>query len=378
MYYVLYLIISATVIKEVLHRHINGLVFCFIYTVLIIMLVFRYGQGQDYFNYQQLYNEIGYLGDISPFLLLTRPDIGYSILCYIFYSFQLPFSLFSAFIGIVTMYWFRLFFVRYCSKSILPLFFFYSVIYLVYPFSILRQGIAIAFFVGVLLPMIENRKYVKYCIYTLVLSTIHLSAIILLLFPIAWNVRLTKKWMLMIFLLLSVSMFLEIHMFSYIPFSFISERISHYTESPSSNLFFAKIVRALIVFPIFLLPNRWLREDPYLLNMRSMLFLGYVVYALLSFSELTASRMWGYFLVFECLMIYRLSVQKSFLNLRLFMLTYFISLNAILWFKDINGFIQQGEYQNCTIFTYPYISIFDDKNTLFYYRTYFGTVNDIE
>lgn len=378
MYYIIYLIIGATVVKEVLHRHVNGLFFGFIYAILIIMLVFRYGQGQDYFNYQQLYNEIGYLGDISPFLLLARPDIGYAILCYVSYSFQLPFPLFLAFISIVTMYWFYLFFVRYCDKSILSLFFFYSVIYLIYPFSIIRQGIVIAFFVGVLFPLIENHKYVKYCFYVVVLSTIHLSAIILLLFPIMWNARLTKKWMLMIFILLSVSMFFEIHMFSYIPINFINDRISHYTDSASSNLILAKIVRFLIVFPIFFLPNKWLKEDTYLLKMRSMLFFGYVVYALLSFSELTASRLWGYFLVFECLMLFRILCKKSFLKLRFFLLGYYILLNSILWFKDINGFIQQGEYQNCTFFTYPYISIFDDEDTLFHYRTYFGTVNDIE
>ena len=378
MYYIIYLIISATVIKEVLHRHINSFAFRFIYAILIIILIFRYGQGQDYFNYQQLYNEIGYLGDISPFLLLTRPDIGYSILCYAFYSIQLPFSIFLAFIGIVTMHWFYLFFVRYCKKSILSIFFFYSVIYLVYPFSILRQGIVMAFFVGVLLPLIENRKYIKYSIFTILLSTIHLSAIIIFLFPIIWNVRFTKKWMVMMFVLLSVVMFLNIRLLSYIPINFVSERIAYYTDSPSSNLIFAKIVRFLIVFPVLFLPNRWLREDPYLLSMRNMLFLGYVVYALLSFSELTASRLWGYFLVFECLMLFRLSCQKSFLQLRFFLLSYYILLNAILWFKDINGFIQQGEYQNCNILTYPYISIFDDKNTLFYYRTYLGTVNEIE
>lgn len=378
MYYIIYLIINATAIKEVSHRHIDSAAFRFIYAILIIMLIFRYGQGQDYFNYQQLYNEIGYLGDTSLFLLLTRPDIGYSILCYAFYSIQLPFSVFSAFVGIVTMYWFYLFFIRYCKRSILSIFFFYSVIYLIYTFSILRQGIVISFFVGVLLPLIESKKYIKYSICTILLSTIHLSAIILFLFPVMWNVRLTKKSMMTIFVLLSVMMFFSIHLFYHIPIGLVSERIAYYTDSASSNLIFAKMVRFLIVFPVLFLPNRWLREDPYLLNMRNMLFWGYVVYALLSFSELAASRLWGYFLVFECLMLFRLSCQKTFLQLRFFLLSYYILLNTVLWFKDINGFIQQGEYQNCNILTYPYISVFDDKNTLFHYRTYFGTVNEIE
>lgn len=378
MYYLIYLIIYITTVKEVLNRRINYLLFFSMYFLLTIMLIFRYGQGQDYFNYQQLYNEIGYLGDISPYLLLTRPDIGYTILCYVSYSFQLPFFLFVAFIGIVTMYWFYLFFVKYCGKSMLSLFFFYSVIYLIYPFSILRQGIAIAFFVGILLPLIENRKYVKYYIYTVLLSMIHLSAIIMVLFPIMWNAKLSKKWILLIFSLLSISMLFEIQLFTHIPISFINERVEHYVESSSNNLIFAKLVRLLIVFPLFFFPNRWLREDSYMLKMRNMLFGGFVVYALLSFSELAASRLWGYFLVFECIMLFRLLCQKSFLKFRFFLLSYYILLNNVLWFKDINGFIQQGEYQNCTILTYPYISLFDNENTLYYYRTYFGTVNDIE
>ena len=47
-----------------------------------------------------------------------------------------------------------------------------------------------------------------------------------------------------------------------------------------------------------------------------------------------------------------------------------------LWIKDINGAMEQGGYRNCTIISYPYISIFEGKETLNMYRTNKGFIND--
>lgn len=378
MYYVVYLILGLMAIGEIKHYN-NSRSFNLLYILLSVMLICRYGQGQDYFNYQQLYSEVIYLGDISPYLLATRPDLGFSILCYIFHCFNFPYIVFCTFIGIITMYWFYLFLLRYCRKSVFALFFFYSVIYLVYPFSILRQGIVLAFFAGILLPLLDERNNIKYCVYVILISTIHLSALILLLFPFVWNLRITRKCMVSIFVLLSFFSFCNVYIFSYIPIAFINERVSFYiNEAPSNNFIWAKLVRFFLILPIFLFPKKWLKDDCVLLKARNMLFVGYIVYVVMAFSELAASRLWGYFLVFECIILYRILRQHSFLKLRFILLVYYFLVNATLWFKDINGFIQQGEYRNCTILSYPYISVFDDENTLYHYRTYFGNVNDIE
>lgn len=379
MYYLLYLGISLLAFCEIFNRNIHGRFFNLIFVVLIFVLICRYGQGQDYFNYQQLYQEIAYWANISPSLLIVRSDVGFSVLCYTFYLLKLPYIIFCGFIGILTMYWFYLFFVRYCEKTIFSLFIFYSVIYLVYPFSILRQGIVMAFFAGILLPLLEDRKYTKYFLYAFFASTIHLSALVMLAFPLIWSAKIKYKWAFALFVMCSIVLFSNIYLFSYIPISFINERVSYYiSENQSANFLLAKLARFLLVFPIFIFPTKWLNEDSNLLRVRNMMLGGYIIYTLSSFSELAASRLWGYFLVFECLMLYRILCKNNCLKLKVCILVYYFFINVTLWFKDINGFIQQGDYQNCTIFTYPYVSVFNDKSTIYQYRTYFGTVDDIE
>lgn len=132
--------------------------------------------------------------------------------------------------------------------------------------------------------------------------------------------------------------------------------------------YIAKTVRVLVILPIFLVPKS-IYNDRDLLGIRNILLMGFVVYSLFSFNELTSSRLGVYFRVFEGLfimmLIYRTCLKK--LNYQiLFAMSIFAS---VFFVKDINSFLIQAGYKNCNLLSYPYLSVFHDESTIFYYRT---------
>jgi hypothetical protein len=148
----------------------------------------------------------------------------------------------------------------------------------------------------------------------------------------------------------------------------ISGRAEEYTEVSSSTKYLAMMVRMLVVFPTFLVWDMKYRENPELNGIRNIIFMGFVVFAMLSFSDLIASRMSIYFRMFEGLFIFLLLFHSGLKRLNMQIGVYYFFIACILFTKDIGAFISQGEYRNCNIITYPYLTGFDDNQTIMYYR----------
>lgn len=368
MYYILYIIILYSAIKEATTHKRNKTLFKVIYTCLFLMAIFRYGQGQDYFNYEGVYHEVSVYTRNSILGIFLIDDIGYAFLNYIAIYLNLPYEFFMAIFTAITMSMFYHFLKKSCNYSMISLLVFYSVIYMIYALSIVRQGFNIAFFLCFMFPLLEQRKYLKFTLLTLFISTIHASALIFLFFPIVNNIKWSYKSLLFTFIVSLVILFFSTNLMSYIPIPFIQDRMKTYLEDASGNLLLAKTVRLLLVFPLLLLPSRLISKTE-VKDSRVFFFFGFFIYALISFSELAASRIWGYFLGFECIILANLSLSNIWSKTKVLIVLFYTLLSSVLWIKDINGAMQQGKYRNCTIFTYPYVSIFEGDKTINYYRT---------
>jgi len=339
------------------------------------MAILRYGQGQDYFNYEQIYEWIETITDSSILRILLFPDLGYGLLNYICITIGLPYEMFMGLFTAATMIMFYVFLKRTCSCSMVALLIFYSVIFMIYPISASRQGFSMAFFLCFMYPLLEKRENKKYYFYLLFISSFHASAIVSGLFPLLYRYKISTKVLISLFCLSFVLMFLKINFFSYIPVPLIQTRMAAYLESSSSQVL-AQIVRFLLVFPLFFIPTSLLNEYNEIKMNRILLVCGFFIYALTSFSELASSRLWGYFLGFECIIFSQLSTKLYKFKHKKLMLMYYILIAGILWIKDINGAIQQGEYKNCNVLTYPYVSIFEGSETIELYRKNRGFVNE--
>lgn len=371
MYYIIYLIILYGAIKEATTHKINKVLFKISYLWLFLMAIFRYGQGQDYFNYEGIYHQVSVFTSQSFFGIFLLNDFGYSLLNYIAISLNVPYELFMAIITSITMAMFYSFLKNNCHCSMVGLLVFVSVIYMIYPLSISRQGLTIAFFFCYMYPLLKRNMIKKYIFLTIIISTIHASALIFILFPFVYKYQISQNKIVILFILTLIILLMSKNLMAYIPIQFIQDRMTTYLSDASDNQILAKIVRFLLVFPLIILPMHFLKDFNFRNNYKLFLF-GFFIYALISFSELASSRLWGYFLGFECIILANLSLSKIYSKTKVTIVLFYILLSVVLWIKDINGAIEQGKYINCTILNYPYISIFEGDETVNYYRTYKG------
>ena len=358
-------------IQEAVYHKKSKALFKLSYFILFMMAVFRYGQGQDYFNYEGIFHEVSVYTKQSIWGIFLLDDFGYAFLNYIAISLNFPYELFMATITAVTMLMFYSFLKKRCECSMVGLFIFYSVIFMIYPLSVSRQGFCMAFFFYCLYPLLQNNKIISYIVCSILISSIHASALIFLLFPIVYKHKISYKLLLVLFILSIIVLFFSKNLMAYIPVPFIQDRMKTYLSAASSNMMFAKILRLLLVFPLLLLPSKFLKDSQIRSNYRIFLF-GFFVYALISFSEIASSRVWGYFLGFECIILSKLALSNKWSRKKVILVLYYILISTVLWFKDIGGAMEQGKYRNCTMINYPYISVFEGENSLKYYRTYKG------
>lgn len=373
MYYIAYIFILIGVLTEVITKKRSLQLFNFLYGIIFLMAVLRYGQGQDYFNYAGIYHEVEVYTDYSLLGLLLFVDVGYAFLNYIAIMFGFPFELFIAIMTALMMAMFYVFLRKVCCYSIVGLAIFYSVIFMIYPLSIVRQGFCMAYFLCFMYPLLLKDNFKKYYLLLLPIATIHASILIVSIFPLLKKYRLSIKCLMVIFLLGIILMFCGSNVLFMFPV--VNERILPYLSEASSNQILAKLLRILLILPMFLLPAKFLQDDEFYFC-RSIFVLGFFLYALMSFSELTSSRLWGYFLGFECLLLSFISVKYVNSKIGRMMILYYMAIAIVMWFKDIGGAIEQGGYVNTNMFSYPYISIFEGENSISDYRTIRTTIHE--
>lgn len=369
LYWFVFFVLLFFSIKEIKSKRINQSIFNFLWIVLVLMVSLRQGQGTDYYNYLDLYREVKFFSNQSVWLLFTQSDPGFRLLYYIIMKLGISYEVFSCLFSFITMFFIYPFFRTHCNKSIIALFIFYaSSFYLIYMFSAIRQGFVIAVFLGKLYPLLYRKQYKKFCFYVVLLSCIHISSLILLFVPYIYNKRIGQNALMMLSILGILFMFIN-------PFEIVLSSLGFYRldryigDETTTTKYFSIILRIIVLLPIFLLPKSIYKKYDNLNVLRNFIFINFIIYSIFSFSELTASRLGIYFKVFEgCFLAF--IIHKTNLRIISKQICYgYMLLTFVLFAKDINAFITQGNYKNCTIWTYPYLSVFESKNTIQYYRS---------
>jgi hypothetical protein len=80
-----------------------------------------------------------------------------------------------------------------------------------------------------------------------------------------------------------------------------------------------------------------------------------------SFADGLATRFWGYVLIFLLLIVQTIDVDIILQKLHKQLIVFFLcGLVSLLMFKNFSAFIEQANYnKEITMFSFPYISIFD-------------------
>ncbi|MGX7126895.1 EpsG family protein [Enterococcus viikkiensis] len=221
----------ALITEKFKNRTLQGMIYLVIIVTSAIITGTRYFLGgYDIYNYFYFFERTPVLSQLNLFGIVKNngifgSDVGYLAVNSLIKT--LGFSFFGATLLISTFFYasLYLFFRRYNVNVLVCLIFFFYKAFLDLTFIYMRQCIAVAIAL-IAFNYLSKSRYLTYAALIFLASTMHFTAIILLVLIPLKKIKLTKKRIIIITLLLCLSyvvVFLDIKIFTYIAglFSFL-------------------------------------------------------------------------------------------------------------------------------------------------------------
>lgn len=329
------------------------------FLVLAMMLVFRYGQGADYFGYRYNYYKISDFAITFP-EYDVHGELGYNLLCNIFRVFHLPFESFIAFISVIQMGAMLVFYIRYQIATPFALLLSVPTLYMTYFMSGIRQGLVIAVFLGILLPMLESKNYVGYVIGTLVCISLHSVAIAFLLMPFVQMFCRVSYLQVLVVLSWLCGLILATPEGQTLVKSLGIQGLNFYLDQTSISL--AACAERLVLLGIVTWLYIKLDKCRKCNNSFRLAYSGYLlsmmIYGGLLWNSLVASRTAAVLRFLEIyLVVY--GVRQMNRGSRYLAVIALLVLQTFMFFKNVTTAIQQGNYAaEIRMLDYPYVSVF--------------------
>ena len=164
----------------------------FVFILLVLIIGLRYKVGGDTYNYMNYFAW-------SPELVYWEPfdvsgfDPGFSLLTSTIKTLTDNLYVYQTIIAFLQTCMLMVFIKRNTPYKFLALLLLYISMYLYFSTEVIRETLAIG---GLLLayPLLERKKYVSYYIVSLLLLTLHSSAVLCLFLPLIRSLRLNRKF----------------------------------------------------------------------------------------------------------------------------------------------------------------------------------------
>lgn len=343
MYYIIFFTLVVLGLYEIITRKNIPVLFNVIYVAMTCMAAFRYGQLTDYPNYELFYNspESFQFEQVFTKIMLVSNKAG------------LTFTHFNIILAVVMMGMAYPFFSKTCQKSFISLLVFYVYVFLILHMSAVRQGLAFSFLlVGVLLLFKEKRRWFYFLI--AIGSLFHYSLILAFLIGLCYDLKVYNKEP-VVWIVVGLTLFALFtpDLTEYIPDIFADRSLGKYEENRTIQIG----LRFLLVFPVLTIKPSY---GTLCYKAKAIYVIGYCLYCVLAFSTLISGRIEFYFRVFLCLFASQVIFSLKQDMMKKVLMAFVILIHVVLFYKNINSFIGQGNYgHNITMFNFPYISIFD-------------------
>ena len=346
MYYIVFCVLLFFSLVEVVTHKRNQICFDAVYALMTFMVMFRYGQLTDYNSYELDYYYPGMAGIRDPF---------YTVITEFLKMIGISFKGYVMIVGAVTTGLAYPFFLRFCNKSVTSLLIFYTYFFLILPMSGIRQGIAVCLLLYAFHLLIENKKKTFY----IVIGAgcfIHMTLFTVFVIAMFYDKKFYNEWYVASALVgLSLFALVTPDLTAYIP-EFLSNRsLGEYEDSRLIQV----AIRLLLIIPLILIKPQYGTLTYYA---KAICIIGYSVYCILAFSSMISGRLEFYFRVFMCMFVAGVIYLEEKSRLKEFILMGIIMVHMVIFFKNMNAFISQGDYDpdKVTMFNFPYVSIFDE------------------
>lgn len=338
--------------------------------LLSLFLCLRYGQGSDYYGYMSNYYNADY-----------HSEIGFRLIENILSGIGLPYILFIALIAIFQMICISRFIYKYSPYVALSFACFFHTIYLTYCFSGMRQGIVIAVFLGIMVELIIKKRLILYLLVTLLLSTIHSCALILL--PLYFMMFLGEK----ILTILVFTAGLLGGILSLCPSGIFTifniGALQYYIDSRSISVIgLAERLFMFAVITILYFMNKKDREielDSDISTLYKIYLYSMIVSLVFVSWSIMSSRLGIMEKAVEIVLIPILIKDKKIIRKMIFVILWLYIL--VMTFKNLITYMHQreGVYSGYNPFDYKYTTIFQIEETnQLYYDDYLNYLERIE
>ena len=346
MYYIVFCVLLFFSLVEVVTHKRNQIGFDAVYALMTFMLMFRYGQLTDYSSYELDYYYPGMAGIRDPF---------YTVITEFLKMIGISFKGYVMIIGAVTMGLAYPFFLRFCNKSVTSLLIFYTYFFLILPMSGIRQGIAVCLLLYAFHLLIENKKKLFY----IVIGAgcfIHATLFTVIVIALFYDKKYFNEWYVASALAgLTIFALVTPDLTSYIPEALSNRSLGEYEE----NRLVQVAIRLLLILPVLYIKPKY---GTFTYFAKAVCIIGYAIYCVTAFSSMISGRLEFYFRVFMCMFVAGVIYLEEKSRLRELILMGIIMVHMVIFFKNMNAFISQGDYDpdKVTMFNFPYVSIFDE------------------
>lgn len=363
LYHLAFAFLLFGVVIEYWQKKTPKLLFFLSFLLLTAMLCLRFGQGTDYAAYRMIFYTMP--ADVPGMLAYryAKAEIGWRFITMLFRMANVSFDVFSFLLSAIQMLLLWRFLKRYCENKILALFLGYHTLYLTYLVSAMRQGTVIIVFLGLLLPWLLEGKWLRYCICSALLLTIHSVAIVLFVPLVVLIIRFRVQHMVALVCIgFSVGIVLAIFGVGNILSTF---GMSYAGESEISVVALAeRLATYVLVTYMYYLYCDGLEpdhNDPYC-KLFKIYSIGILIYGALMWSPLISSRTIFALKALEIPLITTCIVKCR--KGRSIALVYCALLCTVLYVKNISSSISQSEYLDTSVIRYPYYSIWDKEEAI--------------
>ncbi len=165
--------------------------------ILIILSGLRYRLGIDTSRYMNFFDSIPTLFSTQWSTFESRFDPLFLIFVSLAKTISSEFYVFQFIHAIFVNTVFFLFIKRYTKNIFMAVFFYFIQSYINFNFEVLRESMAVAFFL-LSTPYLINKKWIRYYLFIIMAFLSHSSAFFLFIFPLFRNIKLNRKqiWLL--------------------------------------------------------------------------------------------------------------------------------------------------------------------------------------
>ena len=340
--------------------------------LLGLIAVFRFNIGSDYNAYYFIYEWTDSSSIKSFFSTNIGIEYGFNSVIVLLKKLGVSYQQFIGSLSVIMLSLITHYILQNIKKRMMPLLVYYSMFFVVWNLSGLRQGLALTLALYLLYnPKYEFKDWIRVLI-IFTLSTLHYSSLILLVFllleKINWNQKRLGFYIVICILFSMVpiqGIFTHLSQTTFLGSLPLYQKAMFYIEGMAPTYGFLDVFSLMRVFfagLVLIHYPKLVSKNPQWKRVIDTLVLGMGIFLILSFNDLIAGRLSIYALILLVPilpMIVELYEGKKVLHL--LAVGAFISLNFFFLFKDLVAMKQQLGIQDGSLFA-EYHHIFENRD----------------